>query len=177
MKGETRMKKLHITASILFVVMSASVLAQTGGTYNLSHNVIAGGGGSQSTGGVYTVDGTVGQPAAGTNSAGGTYSLRGGFWAFQALTPTAASVSLNGRVVISGGQMSRVQIILTDVISGMVRVARPNSFGYYSFDELEVGHFYVIRAESPHLIFTPVLYEIMLLDAATEIDFTGQAIP
>jgi hypothetical protein len=171
------MKIKNLLLAVWIIVGTDVGAAQSGGNFAVTQSVIASGGGQDSSGAGFTVDGTIGQPAAGTRSSGGTFRLRGGFWAFQALPPTAASVSLNGRVIISGGQMSRVQIILTDANSGMVRVARPNSFGYYSFDELEVGRLYIIRAESPHLMFTPPSYDIMLLDAAADIDFTGQEIP
>ncbi len=52
--------------------------AQTGGGYDLTWNVIAGGGGT-STGGPYSLSGTIGQSDAGTLS-GGAYVLNGGFW-------------------------------------------------------------------------------------------------
>ena len=53
--------------------------AQTGGTYVLTWNTIAGGGATFASGGNYTLGGTVGQADAGTLS-GGTYTLYGGFW-------------------------------------------------------------------------------------------------
>src|SRR5262249_6787652 len=96
--------------SIAFVTVLNSMIvvrSQTGGSYDLSHNVI-GGGGSRSTGGTLEVTGTVGQPQAGTASSGGSYDLRGGFWAYHALVPTAAPVNITGRVMLnSPSSMSR----------------------------------------------------------------------
>ena len=62
--------------SLLFV--TSQVAAQTGGPYDLTWNVVDGGGG-QGTGGLYTLTGTIGQPDAG-QIAGGAYTLGGGFW-------------------------------------------------------------------------------------------------
>jgi hypothetical protein len=55
-------------------------LAQSGGGYDLTWNVIAGGGGtSTSANGVYSLSGTIGQADAGPLS-GAPYTLNGGFW-------------------------------------------------------------------------------------------------
>ncbi|RME12644.1 MAG: hypothetical protein D6802_03625 [Ardenticatenia bacterium] len=62
----------------LALLLPAVVLAQVGGSYDLSWNTVDGGGGT-SSGGDYTLNGTVGQPDAETMS-GGEYVLAGGFW-------------------------------------------------------------------------------------------------
>jgi uncharacterized membrane protein len=59
--------------------IAGTVLASSGGDYELSWWTIDGGGGT-SSGGDYSVSGTIGQPDAGSMS-GGDYSLGGGFWA------------------------------------------------------------------------------------------------
>ena len=61
---------------------------QTSAQFDLSQNVIAGGGGS-STGGTLKVDGTIGQPAVGTSMSGGQFSQTGGFW--QAVSDVTSS--------------------------------------------------------------------------------------
>jgi hypothetical protein len=88
--------------TVVFLSFDQPSNAQTGGSFDLSHNVIAGGGGSNSTGGTFVIDGTIGQPQAGTVSGGGNFELRGGFWAYIAPAATAARVSVTGRVVING---------------------------------------------------------------------------
>lgn len=149
--------------------------AQTGGTYDLSHSVIASGGGSNSTGGTFRVDGTIGQNLAGTVSTGGTFNLRDGFWAFDALAPTAAPASLSGRV-FSGkglGIIRRVQIVLFDASSGITQTTQTNPRGFYRFEELEVGHFYIVRAESKKFTFTPDSYSFELLEDRADVNFAG----
>lgn len=61
---------------------------QTSPQFDLSHNVIAGGGGS-SVGGTLKIEGTVGQSAVGTTMTGGQFSQTGGFWQpLSGATPT-----------------------------------------------------------------------------------------
>lgn len=176
------MKTKQNLITLMILLLSVSAVAQTGGTYDLSHNVIAGGG-ERGTGGGFTVDGTIGQPIAGTVSTGTSaannqYSLRGGFWAFQSLAPTAAQVSLSGRVRNSKGAgiIRRVRVRLIDTFTGTERTVQTNPFGYYQFEELEVGHFYIIRAESNNFAFTPDSYAFSLLEDRENVDFTGYRI-
>lgn len=174
------------SCALLFAVIFAlllsdarAIFAQTGGTYNLSHSVIAGGG-EKSTSAVYQVEGTIGQPVAGTVSTGtnpttnAPYSLRGGFWAFVQLAPTAATVSLSGRVFSGKGAgiIRRVRIVLTDD-AGLERTTQTNGFGYYRFDDLEIGKFYIVRAESLNFVFTPESYGFVLMEDRDEVNFTG----
>lgn len=157
----------------LFVPAVISPLkAQTGGTYDLSHNVIAGGGGSQSIGGTFTVDGTVGQSLAGMVSSGGGYSLRGGFWAFQPAAPTAASSSISGRIRTDDGRGIRnVRLTLTNPLSGEILAALSSLFGYYRFDNVGVGQIYILSVNSKRYRFEPDLRVIILLDELTDEDF------
>ena len=68
---------LPIVLLMLMIVPSSS--AQSGNGYDLSWNVIAGGGTTFSTGEDYTLGATIGQAAAGPLS-GGSYTLSSGFW-------------------------------------------------------------------------------------------------
>lgn len=65
----------HMSDKLKFV----EPLPQSGAQFDLSRNVIAGGGGTSTTGN-FKVDGTVGQPAAGTSLSNGQFSQAGGFW-------------------------------------------------------------------------------------------------
>lgn len=86
----------HLSLLTLCLCVSAvEISAQTGGTFDLSHSVIATGGGSNSNGGTFQVDGTAGQGAAGVASNGATFDLHGGFW-FQ--NQTAAAPQITGIV-------------------------------------------------------------------------------
>lgn len=79
-----------ITRVAVIFLLSSLVSAQSGGTFLIEKNVIAGGGG-QSTGGTFSVNGTIGQPLAGTTSGGGTFIVESGFW-------TSSPLSLSGTI-------------------------------------------------------------------------------
>ena len=77
------MKRLRtlqlLTGAVVLLLIGSSVLAQSGGGYDLTWNTVDGGGYTFSTGGNYSLGGTVGQPDAGVLT-GGSYTLVGGFW-------------------------------------------------------------------------------------------------
>jgi len=66
-------------AACLLLLAGATVVAQTGGGYDLTWSTVDGGGATWSTGGGYALGGTAGQPDAGLLT-GGSYTLAGGFW-------------------------------------------------------------------------------------------------
>jgi len=72
------------------------VRAQSGGSFDLRSNVIAGGGDTSTGSGNLQISGTVGQPAAGTTLSGGTISQTGGFWAAILGVPTPAPTPVPG---------------------------------------------------------------------------------
>jgi hypothetical protein len=66
---------------LLCLGLASPAAAQSGGGYDLTWSVIAGGGGKvNESGGLYSLRGTIGQPAVGVLN-GGSYTLTGGFWA------------------------------------------------------------------------------------------------
>lgn len=151
-----------------------TVLPQAGGTFEISHAVIASGGGSNSTGGNYNVSGTAGQNVAGTasNSSPPRFDLHGGFW-FQNLAPTAAAVSITGRVTTANGNGIRgVRLTLTSP-NGAIRRATTSTLGYYAFDGVEVGHTYVLEIASKRYTFANSTRIFSLQDHVTGMDFTA----
>ena len=74
-------RKTIILAMVLLLGLSAAgwALAQVSASYDLSWNVISGGGGSMSSAS-YSLEGSIGQPALGTSSST-SYRLDAGFWA------------------------------------------------------------------------------------------------
>jgi hypothetical protein len=157
----------------LWLVLAIAASAQTGGSFDLSHNVVAGGGG-QSTGGSFSLDGTAGQGSAGTVSSGDSYHLRGGFWAFDALAPTAASVSISGRIRTANGQgIGNVRLVLTNARTGEALAAISSSFGYYRFEQITVGQTYTLTVNAKRFAFEPNTRTFTLLDELTNFDFTA----
>ena len=66
-------RRLTVPLAVCLLLLAAStVLAQSGGGYDLSWSTVDGGGETFSSGGVYTLGGTAGQPDAGLLT-GGNY--------------------------------------------------------------------------------------------------------
>lgn len=142
------MKRLSV---LIFLTLSAS--AQSGGPYEITQSVTAGGGGT-SGGGSYSITGSTAQSIAGVQSSNGPYSARGGFWQFF-FAPTAAEVSVTGRVTDAKGRpIARVRVMLEGSPAG-VRSAVTNGFGYFHFDEVEIGRTYIIAPVHKTYEFTP----------------------
>ena len=150
--------QIFLIASI-FILGSAMVKAQiaTGGVYTLNQSVVASGGGTSrdASGTVYTVKGTAGQPAAGTISFGGNYVLKSGFWTPAALAPTAAEVSISGRVLATNGRgLTNARVVITDA-TGQNWTLITSAFGYFHFDGAKAGDTLIISISSKRYIFAP----------------------
>ncbi|MFN0139259.1 MAG: M36 family metallopeptidase [Pyrinomonadaceae bacterium] len=85
--------------------------------------------------------------------------------------PTAAGVTVSGRVLTPDGRGLRNAIVTITDSTGMTRTARSSSFGYYTFDGIEVGGTYVVSVGSKQFTFTP--RTITVNDAVTDLDFIG----
>jgi len=138
-------QNLFLAVSVL-VSLSVTLSAQTGGQFAITQSVTAGGGAS-SAGGNFAVTGTNAQPNAGDNSGGGQFAVESGFWQ-PFFAPTAAAVSVSGRVTTGGGGgIANVRVVMTDQ-SGVSRTAVSNSFGNFRFSQVAAGEIYVFTVHS-----------------------------
>jgi hypothetical protein len=81
----------------------------------------------------------------------------GYFYGEASFAPTAANVSIAGRVVDErGSPVSKARIRLTGA-SGETMLAVSNPFGQFRFEDVETGRSYVISAEGKGLDFDPVM--------------------
>lgn len=100
--------------------------------------------------------------AGSTGNSFGTVRLQG-------LVPTAASVSIAGRVRTSDGRgLSNAIVYLTDS-AGFTRTTRTSSFGYYRFEEIESGQTIILGVSSKRYQFEPRVLSIN--DDLTDADF------
>lgn len=75
-------------------------------------------------------------------------------------SPTAAEVSVSGRVLNSGGRgLTNAVVVLTDG-NGVSRTAVTGTFGYFRFDEVDSGTFCVLTVSSKRYQFEPVLVNV-----------------
>jgi hypothetical protein len=89
------------------------------------------------------------------------------------LAPTAANVSVGGRVnSASGRALSGVLVYLIDQ-NGNQRQTMSNSFGYYRFDEIEVGQTVTVSVFSKRYTFNQPSQVLTLKDNALEVNFYG----
>lgn len=134
---------------LLFIPASAQ---SSGGQFAITQSVIANGG-ANSSGGNFTVTGTTAQTTVGVNPAGGNFAVAGGFWqAF--LAPTAAQVSVSGRVTAANGiGIANVRVTMTNQ-SGESVATNTNSFGNFSFMQVQAGEIYVLTVSSRRYQFS-----------------------
>jgi hypothetical protein len=69
--------------------------------------------------------------------------------------PTAAVVSVQGRVLTANGRGIPNASVQVTTPRGEIRTARANPFGYYRFTELEAGQTYVFSVRSKRYVFAP----------------------
>ncbi len=69
--------------------------------------------------------------------------------------------------------MQRVRITLLNLSTSVIRSAHPSSFGFYHFEELEIGS-YLIQAERGGYQFNPPSFVLTLLDNLEDVNFTGE---
>ncbi len=84
---------------------------------------------------------------------------------------TAAGVEVSGRVVTPAGYgLLNATVSLTDE-SGTMRTARSSSFGYFRFEGVQTGRTYIVRVDSRHYVYDPVV--IQVFDNISDLNFVG----
>jgi hypothetical protein len=98
-----------------------------------------------------------------------------GMWQNPVLAPTAATVSVAGRVMNEGGfGVPRVTVSIVDGQGG-ARETLTNSFGYYRFDDVQVGLNYTFQIFSKRYQFEPRV--IFVTEEMENVDFTTSGSP
>lgn len=88
------------------------------------------------------------------------------------LAPTAAAVSVSGRVLSSAGVgLMNASVTMTDSSSN-TRTARTNPFGYFRFFEIQAGQTYIVSISSKRFSFAPQVLTVM--EDLTELNFSPQ---
>ncbi len=85
--------------------------------------------------------------------------------------PTAAAVSVGGRVSVNGRGVMRARVSMTDG-KGQIRTVITNAFGYYRFTEVEVGQIYIVSVSHKQYQFAPQVVSVS--EELTELNFTAQ---
>lgn len=88
-----------------------------------------------------------------------------------AFVPTAANVSVSGRVLTANGRTVHSAIITLTDQNGNTRTARSSSFGNFRFEEVEAGQLYIISVSSKHHQFAPQV--IAVNEEITDLNLTA----
>lgn len=92
--------------------------------------------------------------------------------AVKALVPTAAAVSVSGRITSPfGSGINRARVILTDS-NGETRTAFTNPFGYFRFENVSAGETYVFDVKAKHNSFTPQV--LVINEETNELNFIAE---
>jgi len=83
--------------------------------------------------------------------------------------PTAAGVSVSGRLLTAEGRGVRGAVVVITDQNGVSRTTLPSSLGIYRFDDVESGQTYVITVRSRRFTFTPKVVPVS--DNLFDVDF------
>jgi hypothetical protein len=90
----------------------------------------------------------------------------------QVVGPTAANVSVSGRVVDADGRGVSGATVRIQNQDGVILWAITNPFGYYRFTGVPAGLTYIIAAEHKRFEFQP--RAVSVNDDLTDVDFTAE---
>ncbi|CAN5375503.1 hypothetical protein BH10ACI1_BH10ACI1_26090 [soil metagenome] len=103
------------------------------------------------------------------NTSGNTTAVKYALTVFS----EAANASISGRVLrADGSPLSGVAVSVTDRY-GIVRRTLSSSFGYYSFDQLNISETYQIQVNSKTYTFNPGTINYTVIDTANNVNFTA----
>lgn len=92
--------------------------------------------------------------------------------AFEALAPTSAPASISGRVMTSSSRaIARATVQVTDM-NGDILTTRTNHFGYYTFEDIEVGQTLIFNVYSRRYQFAPQI--VNLEENLTDLNFIAE---
>lgn len=93
-------------------------------------------------------------------------------WAIGNLAPTAAGVSVSGRILTSGRNGIRNAVVTLTDQAGITRSAITSAFGYYRFDDIAAGQTVVISVASKRYQFEPRAVDVS--DNVIDLDLIAQ---
>lgn len=167
-----KIKLLAALISLLCLSSIASAQIASGGVFRLEKSVIATGGGTNSNG-AFSVAGTTGQNTAGAKVTVFPFTLNSGFWSPVSLPPTAATVSIGGRVTTASGNGIRNAVITLTDSNGRSKSVVTGSFGYYCFIDVEVGNTYLLSVNTRRFVFSNSSQFVTINEERDDINFSA----
>ena len=157
---------------------SSVSVKRTGNSFDFTSDkmitaVIVKGGSIENGGGVNVYAFPIGtQTGVGLTTINSQFGISHINFCFQSQTaPTAAEVTVAGRVMNGKRGIANAQVYLTDQ-NGETKTAHTNSFGYYQFLEVGVGKTYTINILSKRYLFSPKV--ITINEELAELNFNAE---
>ncbi|MBP6004870.1 MAG: carboxypeptidase regulatory-like domain-containing protein [Pyrinomonadaceae bacterium] len=94
---------------------------------------------------------------------------------FTFISPTAAGVSVGGRITTPNGQAIGMVRVMIENQNGARRQALTNPFGHFRFDDLAVGETYIISVSSKRYTFAQPTRLISVNDELVDVDFVSES--
>ena len=94
---------------------------------------------------------------------------------YQGFVPTAAAVNVSGQITSANG--NAIQNVSVRISGGNLqepKYMRSNSFGYYSFEDLQAGQTYILSVAAKKYIFANPTRLITLNEDLTDANFVGE---
>jgi hypothetical protein len=163
---------IFLTATVLNI-QTIEAQVSTGGAFTLEQTVIAAGGANSTSGAEFTITGTIGQPFTGNGGQAAPFAHYSGFWTPPTLAPTAALVSIGGRITdLDERGIRNVGVSLTGA-DGVTRFTRSGTFGLYNFEGVAVGEIYILTVSSNRYTFKNPTQVVNVTDSLSNLDFTA----
>ena len=97
-----------------------------------------------------------------------------GGWGIQFLSPTAAPVSVSGRVLTASGRGIRnVKVTISGGDLAEPRTMYTGAFGYYSFTGVTAGQTYFVTVEPKRYTISQPTRVVNMLDSIADLDFVA----
>ena len=165
-----------IFLSLVIFGSFANAQIATGGNYTLTQTVIANGGANgtnASVNGIYKLEGTIGQSAAGTQQQIAGKKFQPGFWTAAPLAPTAANVTVGGKILTANGRGIRNVLVTLTASNGESRTVISSTFGYFRFSEVAAGETYILSVRSKRFTFSQPSQVISITEDIDGINFVA----
>ncbi len=107
-------------------------------------------------------------------AAGDTGSVSAVQLALQTAGPVAANAAIKGRVVDANGRgIGRARVVLTDTNTTETKIINTNSFGYFGFEELNTGNFFIMTVSHKRYQFANGTQSFTLNEDLGGMEFVG----
>lgn len=122
---------------------------------------------------------TANYPGGSVNAAANTFTAPGvtnfSQWSAGIAAPSAASATISGRVTRPNGQgIPNAIVSLTGAGAGDRKFAITNGFGYYTFEDVQVGEVYILSVASKRYTFSPPSIAVTVLQDVTGANFVSE---